>query len=248
MKCEWILNCGIEYNPPLDIESEIVKNFSTSIVHEIPELTQTERDTENGRFCFFEQGKEARVRQVQISKDSGLQVGAQDTLTYEEQMSFVRKVIRSAEILKISKFNITMADVRKIFFIKHWGNHHDLLAKSLFKGGALGKMFDEIECPLSKLDLNFNVYPLPNEDIVFGTWAYPRTRRSEIRSGEYAGNSLTLVCGVARVGGFVKFDSLWEMFEEVIKIWDSGLTDKVIKNLVKPLLAVAVGKEPKAKK
>lgn len=246
MKCDWVLNCGIQHNHVLDIESNAVRDFAEKLVQDVPELAQVERDKSQKKLSLFEQGKEGWIRRVEISQTAGLQIATSQEITMQQQAVFVRKVIDNAEDLEISKLEVNTVDVRKIFYVKHWGNHHELLAKALFKGGILWKMFEKMDTPISNLDMSFNIYPkVDDEDIVFGVWANPRTRRREIRSGNYDGDNLILVCGLGRTGGFVKFKNFWEMFSELFEIWKEGLTESVRRHLVKPLRNIAMPEQPK---
>lgn len=239
-----IINLGIECSEQIDLGSTAVLEFAESVTQLIPQLDQVEQDDEKKALSLFQQGKARRSREVEIKAD-GLQAAAGTVIPADERFPFILSVAAAAERLKLSKYRITVVDLRFIFRVTHWGNHHDLVARTLFSGGGLKTILDDFDSPLDNVALHFTTRPnTDDENIVLGVSFRTQTTRREIRSGEYDGDSVSVMCGLGRVGGFIKTGSFKDVVQELHDVWTEKLEATLYANVVKPLQEAAVTVEP----
>lgn len=235
-----IINLGIECSEQIDLGSPAVLEFAESVTQLVPQLDQVEQDDEKKSLSLFQQGKARRPREVEIKVD-GLQAAAGTGIPADERFPFILSVAAAAERLKLSKYRIVVVDLRFIFRVTHWGNHDDLVARTLFSGGRLETILDDFDNPLDTVALHFTTRPCAgDENIVLGVGFRTQTTRREIRSGEYDGDSLSVICGLGRVGGLIKTGSFKDVVQELHDVWTDKLEDTLYINVVKPLQDAAV--------
>ena len=243
MKSDCVLNFGMRCDEPLDLRSRSILRFAEEVVRIVPELDQVKRDAKKGEFELFQRGKERRPREVEIT-EKGVQAAGGMEISIDERVDFVMKIGDAAELLEISKLNLSIVDVRFVFPIKHWGNHHDLVAKALFAGSPLCQMVRDFNSPLDRVDLSLVTRAAKNEDLVLVTSIDPKTVRREIRSGRYEGDEIVVICGVARTGGFVNVESFRGMLAEILDMWADQMESVILTHLVQPLQRFAIAEEP----
>lgn len=241
---ECTLNLGIECPGQIDLGSATVLEFSESVTQLVPQLDQVEQDEERKSLSVFQQGKVRHRREV-VMKVDGLQAAAGTEVPADERFPFILAVATAADRLKLSKFRLVVVDLRFVFRIIHWGNHHDLVADTLFRGGRLKTMFDDFASPLTNVELTFTTRPRTGADIVLGVNFVSNTSRREIRSGEYDGDAMRVVCGLGRVGGFIKAGSFKEIIQELHDVWTQDLETTILSNVVEPLREASVTAEPR---
>ena len=237
-----IVNFGVDCTQPVDLQSADVLRFAEDVSRLVPELDQVERSEKGGKFRLFQRGARGYVREVRVTAD-GVQAAAGSELAYEERLAFAARVAEALETLRISMFNVRVVDLRHIFRITHWGNHHDLVAQALWGRGLLQGLVQGQTTLLTSVDFAFNC-ELVEGNVVFAFAVNPQTSAREIRAQKYDGDDVSVICGLARVGGFVKLKTYADMLAELGELWTRQLKDKVVASIIEPLRRAAVGREP----
>ncbi len=243
MTNDYDLNFGIECRRPIELQSESTSDFLDKISDAVPTLDRIQEDTEKGTIELSELGRLRKNREVRIKSD-GLQATAASEITLEERHEFLRIVADAAESLEIPRRDISLIDFRAIFRIEHRGNHHDLVAKALWEPAPLYTTVQQLGVPLDDVTLDFTA-SLPDRD-EFGVAVYviPQTSKREIRSGEYDGDSVVIMCGIGRTHGFHRTGSFSEMLTELTDLWTSRILGPITDNLVAALTAAAATERP----
>lgn len=244
MTDDYVLNFGIKCKRPIDLQSAATSDFLDKLSDAAPTLDRIDEDTEKGTISLFEEGRLRRPRQIEIKSD-GVQSEAGSEITLEERHEFLRIVATAAESLKIDKRQVNVVDLRVMFRIKHWGNHSDLAAEALWKPGPLHKMVQAFGTPLKDVSIGFQTSPPERDEFVIALTVAPQTELREIRSGEYDGDELVIMCAVARTKGFLRVGSFSDTLSELEDIWTKTASKPIMDNVVAALKGSAVTERPR---
>ena len=243
MTDDYVLNFGIECKRPIDLQAPATSAFLDKISDAAPTLDQIEQDTEKGTIQVFEQGKLRRRREVEVNRN-GVHAASGSEISAEERHEFLRIVATAAESLEIGKRDVSVIDLRVAFRIKHWGNHHDLTARALWEPGALYTMLQHVGTPLSEVAMVIKTSPPGRDEFMIVFTVNPRTSLREIRSGEYDGDELSIVCAIARVYGFHRAGSFCDMLAELEDIWKTTVAKPVVEDVVAATKSLAAAEKP----
>ncbi len=246
METDWAVNFGISTEKPFDVESPAIDKFATEVTRLVPELSTVERNKEKNTWRLFQslqKGHPRLPREIQIDPD-GLSAASGSGLTTDERIAFLRNVAKAAEELDISKFSIDVIDLKYVFRVRHWGNHHELIMGALLGGSTFSKLPETLKIPVDALELKTGLQIRGSEHIVCVVSLGPQTSRTEIRSGVYDGDEIKIVCGIARVSDFWRAGTFEDMFTELQQTWDRELAPMVIEYVVRPLKERAVSERP----
>lgn len=243
MPDDYILNFGIEWKRPIELQSPAISSFLDKLGDAAPTVDRFNEDTEKGKIVVFEQGRSRKVREVQLKSD-GLLVAAGNELPVGERHDFLRIVASAAESLEIVKRDVSLVDLKFAFEIKHWGNHHDLAARAFCAPGALYKTVQQLGMPLNDLTIAIRTSPPGRDEFMMAVTVFPRTGMREIRSGEYDGDELPILCVIARTHGFHRAGSYPDMLAELEDIWTETASKPVMDNMVAALKRAAISERP----
>lgn len=246
MEDNWAANFGIATENPFDVESPAVDEFASVATRLVPELSTVERNKAKNTWRLFQslQKGHARLpREIQIDP-GGLAAASGSGLPADERIGFLRNVAKAAEKLGISKFSINVVDVKYVFRIRHWGNHHELIMGTLLEGSAMSRLPKRLAVPVDALELKTGLQVLGSESLVSVLSFAPQTSRTEIRSGVYDGDEIKVVCGIARVSDFWRAGTFEDMFVQLHQAWVNELAPAIIEDIVQPLRQRAVSEQP----
>ncbi len=244
MDSECNVNFGITWESAIELRSRPVGDFAREIAGLVPGLDQAERDQESGTLILYQLKGREKIREVRIENNS-LQSAAGRELGAEEQAAFVRSVAQAATKLQLSMFDVKLVDLRHIYQVKHWGNHNDLIAVAMLGESPLHSVLAAIGGNLIGLRLGFVKEPADQRDLSMLVELQPATVPSEVHSGDYDGDRISILCGVARTGGFVRVQSLSEVLDDLDGVWRGSMRDAIIKYVDGSLRASAVSTNPK---
>jgi len=242
MSYEYRLNFGIEWAPPIDAGTLGVLDFVEEVTRLVPVLTHLETGQEEGVFSLCQTENGERVREVRVER-TGIDCTAVSGLPPREQISFIRQVAMGAQKLQIPKIMLRYVDLRYIFWIAHWGNHHELVASAFWQSGPLGTLRSAIEGPLAIATTNFTLALAGHEDLCLQVEIAPQTGMHEIETGRYDGDSLGILFAIARTGGFGRASTFPEIVGELEAIWESKVEEAARASVLQPILDLARGSE-----
>ncbi len=233
-----ILNMGIAAaRDVLDLNGPAVEQFAAKVMQNTP-VDKSERLTDKPRIELYQRGKERRPREIEITP-SAVQAAGGVELSPADRVTFVKFVADAAEQLFVSKLDLKYVDVRFIFRTKHWGNHHKLVADVFWPAGPLANFLRAAQLEPFEIDWDVKSRPSGDDNLLLVATILPRTAESEIRSGAYDGDEISLMLGLARVGGFLRFSSFGEIVQNLLQTWDADLERFVVRELVDPLVNAA---------
>ncbi len=236
-----VVNFGINCTNKIQLRSPQVLRFAEEISVRAPELHDVNQDDDV--FELFQVEGRSKLRQVRV-RTTGVQVAAGKELSIEEQSSFIRVCANAVDYLEIPKISLTMVDLRHIFYVKHWGNHNELIAQAYTGSSPLGAFRAAVESPLISNDVAFTVQLSDNTDILVAVNINSATTQGEISSGVYDGDNIDILCGIGRLGGFLKVQRIADMFDELERIWSNRLREPLVENVVQPLYGLASPDKP----
>lgn len=246
MDDEWSANFGIFTENPFDVESPMIDKFATKVTNLVPELDTVELDKAKKTWRLIQAARKGHPRLPrEIEIDSGgLVAAAGSGLSPAERVAFLRGVSSAAEQLEISKFNTSVVDLKYIFRIPHWGNHHDLIANTLLSHSPLSGLAQKVSGAIVGLELRTTVRIPGEENLLCVITVRPQTTRDEIQRGEYDGDDIRVVCGIARVSDFWKAGTFEDMFVELHQTWQDHLKKVIVGDFVLPIKQNAVSSKP----
>ena len=237
MDTQCVLNLGVTLAKELDLDSPGVEKFATTIMQNSP-IDKVDRNAEKPGIDLYQTGTERHPREIEL-RPSGLQVAAGIEITPAERIEFVELVANAAEQLGFSKLDLKLVDVRFIFSAKHWGNHHRFLADVFWPAGPIAEFLKDAAIEPHLVDWTFNTHPHGDGNLALAVTVLPSTSGGEIRSGNYDGDEVSLMFGLARTGAFLKFGTLGDVVQGLIRIWEEDFEAKSVQRLVAPLLKAA---------
>lgn len=243
MTDDYVLNFRIGWKRPIDLQSPSTSEFFDKLSDAAPTLDRYKEDTEKGKIGLFEEGKLRRLRDFEIKSDS-LVAAAGSDLSRDERHEFVRIVATATESLEIVKRDVSLVLLRVIVEIKHWGNHHDLAARALCEPGSFYKTVQQLGMPLVDMTIALRTSPIDRDEFAIGVTVVTQTAEREIRSGDYDGDELGILCDVARTHGFHRAGSFCDMLAELEEIWTRTAAKPIMDNVVESLKRLAVTEKP----
>lgn len=234
MQVDPVLNFGIKAAQAIDLESQNVLRFAERITELVPELDRVEHERDEAIFRLAQRKSSDVLREIEITAN-GIQCATNPRQSLAEQRRFLNNVAEAAEALALSPFQVSVVDFKTIYRVFHRGNHHQLMIDALWTNSPLASFASKLEIPLFNLDLSMMFEPEQREELVGLIRFQPQTDLREIKSGAYDGDSIDIVCALARIQGFRKGLLFTAILAELQKIWDDGAKSRVEEFLVEPL-------------
>jgi hypothetical protein len=137
--------------------------------------------------------------------------------------------------LAVSPVDLDYIDVLWGFDFGFKGNHHELIAEAILGESPLGKL---MEAPGSR-GVNFEVSGIVSLSDDARTharvWLEPRTTQSQIRSGDYAEETLSLYVIVRQWSGGKRLPELLDLHARLIELGEKFIADHVLTAFISPI-------------
>lgn len=134
--------------------------------------------------------------------------------------------------LSIGTVDLDYVDVLWGFDFDFKGNHHELIAEAILGDSPMGKL---LETPGAK-GVNFEIsgtVSLSDDTRTHGrVWIEPRTTGSQIRTGDFAEEALSLYVIVRQWAGGKKLPELHDVYGNLVELGEKFVAEHVVDNFV----------------
>ena len=137
--------------------------------------------------------------------------------------------------LAVSPVDLDYLDVLWGFDFNYKGNHHELICEAILNESPMGKL---MEAPGARA-LNFEISGIVSlsEDARTHArvWVEPRTTQSQIRSGEFVEEMLSVYVIVRQWSGGRRLPDLHELHNRLVELGEKFIGDQVLTGFIAPI-------------
>lgn len=218
---------------PLPDNRETVLHFFEQIQKGFPAM---------GRFCradgelTLEEDRKAPEHRWLTLENKRLSSGHVNPQSIEEASRLHRTVLQMApHTLGISPIEIDSLDVMFGFDIEFSGNHHEIIAETMYRDSPVACLLEE--AGVRALDAQPTMAVALSEDC--GLQAridiLPRTSSYQIRTGEYPDDCISIHLILSRFWADRPRSPLEDLFTQMARQGDALCTDYVLPRIVRPI-------------
>jgi len=137
--------------------------------------------------------------------------------------------------LAVSPVDLDYLDVLWGFDFGCKGNHHELIAEALLGGSPLGRLMDTPDARGINFELS-GIVTL-NEDARrhARVWVEPRTTASQVRSGDYPEEMLSVYVILRQWSGGRRLPELLDLHQDLVTQGEQFIGDRVLESFLSPI-------------
>jgi hypothetical protein len=232
---EFYINMRLGTLMKLATDRATIVSFFERMQRLYPELVNFRQDGRHSESSIEENHTNNSYRWMSLEPQrlSSGYFNAPDT---QEAYKFNRSVLETVpNYLAVSPIDLDYLDVLWGFDFSFKGNHHELISETLLAENPLGRL---LEFPGSH-GLNFEISSTISlsEDARTHAriWVEPRTSLSQIRSGEFAEEMLSLYVIIRQTSGGKKLPDLHDLHSQLIELGEKFIADFVLTGFIMPI-------------
>lgn len=210
-ECPVVFNTSVRFKHALSLAEGDVLAFFGQVMQALPALNEYRRSDEGKAdevpsaemesFDLIQRGKGRNVRQLRLRK-SELVLAAAPPLRLSEADQTARVLYPIvSERLHPSPLSVDYLDVSFRFEMPYRGNHNQLVLTKLFGNTPLGEVIRGIDGAVFNFEPEVKLSISSDHSVIAVLTIRTATTPREIESGDYDGDEIQVLCGVAKVRG-----------------------------------------------
>jgi hypothetical protein len=232
---EFYVNVRLGTQMKLPTDRATVIAFVERMQRLYPRMVNFHQDQKHGETTVEENRDGNSYRWVSLEPNR-LACGYLNPPTPQDAHAYSKSVLETVPYyLAITPVDLDYLDVLWGFDFQSKGNHHELIAEALLSDSPLGKL---MEAPGSK-GIHFEVSGIVSlsEDarVHARVWVEPRTTTSQVRSGEFSEEMVSVYVILRQWSGGKRLPELHELQAQLIELGEKFVDEHVVGPFLGPI-------------
>ncbi len=201
----------------------------------VPDMLMFNQDAREGDCTMKEDPDAGSYRWITVGANA-LSCGWVSPVTPDEGHGFGASVLETAPYyLSISPVDMEYLEVLWGFDFRCKLNHHEIIAEALLTDGALGSLMDIPDAKAVHFGFSLAVGLSPDVRTQFRILVQPRTFSSQVKSGQYGNEPLSVMATMRQWAGGKKHASLHDLHQQLVQQAAPLIEDRLVKPIVMPI-------------
>ena len=200
-----------------------------------PDMVNFHQDGRHGE-SSIEENRDGNAYRWLSLEPNRLSSGYLNPQSLQDAYRYNKSVLETVPYyLAVSPVDLDYLDVLWGFDYQYKGNHHDLIAEALLGEAPIGRL---MEAPNAR-GINFElsgIVSLSEDARTHGrVWIEPRTTPSQVRTGDYPEEMLSVYVIVRQWSGGRRLPDLHELHSQLIELGEKFVDERVVGPFLSPI-------------
>lgn len=234
---EFYINMRLGTQMKLSLDRPTVVSFVERMQRLYPTLVNFHQDQRHGESTLEENRQNRSYRWLSL-ESSRLASGYLSPPTPQEAYKYNMAVLETIpHYLAVTTVDLDYLDVLWGFDFECKTNHHELIAEALLGESPFGKLLETSGAKATNFEVSSTLALSEDARTQARVWIEPRTSASQIRTGDFAEEFLSVYVIIRQYAGGRKLPDLHDIQAQQIETGEKFIDDHVINNFLTPIRA-----------